>query len=127
MPIDATRFVELVASEYPDLRAELEEDDGLETVQVGTFCSHTQAAIDRGDIAVVVTCFEIADRVIVYGDDAMKNAIHVSFLEHLNFRGSHGGEAFAKLTPALREGWTDINKYMEALLQGDWIWKGPRD
>ena len=85
---------------------------------MGTFCSHTQAAIDRGDIAVVVTCFEIADRVIVYGDDAMNNAIHVSFLEHLNFRGSHGGEAFAELTPALREGWTDINKYMEALLQG---------
>ena len=49
-PIDAAGFVQLVAAAYPDLRADLEEDDGLETVQMGTFCEHTQAAIDRGDV-----------------------------------------------------------------------------
>ena len=124
-PIDPAGFVQLVASAYPDLGAELDEDDGLETVQMGTFCEHTQAAIDRGDIGVVVTCFDIADRVIADGDDAMKNAIHVSFLEDLDFRGSHGSEAFKKLTPALRKGWIDINEYMETLLEGDWTWKRP--
>ena len=123
--VDAARFVQLVASAYPDLRAELDEDDGLETVQMRTFCEHTQAAIDRGDIGAVVNCFDIADRVFAEGDDAMKNAIHVAFLEELDFRGSHGSEAFTKLTPALKKGWRDINGYMETLLDGEWTWKGP--
>jgi hypothetical protein len=122
-PIDPAGFVQLVASAYPDLRAELDENDGLETVQMRTFCEHTQAAIDRGDIGVVVTCFDIADRLIADGDDAMKNAVHVSFLEDLDFRGSHGSEAFKKLTPALRKGWIDINEYMET--HGEWTWKRP--
>ena len=124
-PIDAAGLVQLVASAYPDLGAELDEDEGLETVQMRTFCEHTQTAIDRGDIGVVVNCFDIADRVVAEGDDAMKNAIHVAFLEELDFRGSHGSEAFTKLTPALQKGWRDINEYMETLLDGEWTWKGP--
>ena len=124
-PIDPAGFVQLVAAAFPDLRAELDEDDGLECVQTGTFCEHTQAAIDRGDMGAVDTCFGIADRVIADGDDSMLNAIHVSFLEHLDFRGPHGKRAFGKLTPALRAGWIDINEYMEALLNGEWTRKGP--
>ena len=50
-----------------------------------TFCGHAQAAIERGDMAMVDTCFGIADRVIADGDDSMQNAIHVAFLEHLDF------------------------------------------
>ena len=124
-PIDPSSFVQLVSSVYPDLRAELDEDDGLECAQMRTFCDHTQAAIDRGDMATVVTCFGIADRVIGEGDDSMQNAIHVSYLEHLDFRGTHGRQAFGNLTPRLRTGWQDINEYMEALLKGDWTWKEP--
>ena len=123
--IDAAGFVQLVASAYPDLRAELDEDNGLEHVQMHTFCDHTQAAIDCGDMASVVTCFGIADRVIADGDDSMQNAIHVSFLEHLDFRGTHGRQAFGNLTQRLRTGWQDINEYMDALLKGDWTWKEP--
>ena len=122
-PIDPAGFVQLVASSYPDLGAELDEDDGLEMVQMRIFCDHTQAAIDRGDIGVVVTCFDIADRVIADGDDAMKNAIHVAFLEDLDFRGPHGKKAFTKLTPALQKGWRDINEYNDTL--GGATWMGP--
>lgn len=124
-PIDPAGFVQLVVSAYPDLAAELDELDGLETVQMRIFCDRTQAAIDHGDLRAVVTCFGIADRVIASGDDSMRNAIHVAFLEELDFRGSHGKDAFAKLTPALRKGWTDINEYMDARLEGEWTWKGP--
>jgi hypothetical protein len=126
--IDPAGFVQLVVAAYPELGSGLAEDDGLETVQVGTFCEHTQAAIDRGDIDVVVTCFDIADRVVADGDDSMSNAIRVAFLEHLDFRGPHGKRAFEQLTPALRNGWNAINEYMEALLKGsehEWTWKGP--
>jgi hypothetical protein len=124
-PLDPAGFVQLVVSAYPELAEELDELDGLETVQMRTFCEHTQAAIDRGDIATVVTCFRIADRVIADGDGSMQNAIHVSFLEELDFRRPRGKDAFTKLTPALRKGWTDINEYMDALLEGRWTWKGP--
>lgn len=127
-PIDPAGFVQLVAAAFPDLRAELDEDNGLECVQTGTFCEHTQAAIDRGDIGVLGTCFAIADRVIADGDESMLNAIHVAFLEELDFRGPHGKRAFGRLTPALRKGWTDINEYNDALLKGseiEWTWKGP--
>ena len=126
--IDPAGFVQLVAAAFPDLRGELAEDDGLEHVQMWTFCEHTQAAIDRGDMGVVDTCFGIADRVIADGDDSMSNAIHVSFLEELDFRGPHGKRAFGKLTPALRKGWIDINEYMEELLKGskeEWTRMGP--
>jgi hypothetical protein len=124
-PIDPAGFVQLVASAYSDLGPELEEHDGLEMVQMRIFCDHTQAAIDRGDMGAVVTCFDIADRVIADGDDSMRSAIRVSFLEELDFRGPHGKRAFGNMTPALRKGWSDINEYNEALLGDDWTWKGP--
>ena len=125
-PLDPAGFVQLVATAYPELRAELDENDGLETVQMRVLADRTQAAIDRGDMAAVATCFQIADRVIAEGDDSMRNAVHVSFLEELDFRGAHGKQEFGKLSPALQEGWRDINEYMEALLKERWTWKGPR-
>ena len=79
-------------------------------------------------MGVVDTCFAIADRVIADGDDEMLNAIHVSFLEDLDFRGPHGKRAFGKLTPALRKGWININEYNEALLkssEAEWARKEP--
>ena len=113
-----------MASAYPDLRAELDEDDGLEHLQMHTFCDHTQAAIDRGDIPSAVTCFGIADRVIADGDDSMQNAIHVSFLEHLDFAERMAARR-SETSPQDSERAQDINEYMDALLKGSWTWKEP--
>ena len=67
----------------------------------------------------------IACQILEHGDDSLKNAIHVAFLEHLDFRGTYGNKAFSLMPTNLRDAWKDINQYMEALLQGDWEWKGP--
>ncbi len=125
--MDADAFIELVATRFPDLRDELEFYHGLGTLQVAALCRRTQQAITSGDFTVVEACFALADRAFKFGDPALNNAIHVSYLEHLSFRGSHGAEAFSLLTPVLLKGWYDINRYMEQLLKNrsGWQWKGP--
>ena len=123
--IDAKGFFELITSEYPDLREALEEDGGLVTMQISTFHNHVQQAIDQGNFKVLDKSYKIACQILEHGDDGLKNAIHVSFLEHLDFRGPYGTKAFSLMPTNLVNAWKDINQYMEALLQGDWIWKGP--
>jgi hypothetical protein len=124
--INSTKFIEYVIEKFPELKTDLAEDAGFDTLQVSTFCDYTQKAIDRGDLDSVENCFDIAHRVLKDGDDSMKNAIHVSFLEHLDFRGRYGGKAFSLMSADLAQSWTDINQYMESLLQGRWEWKKPR-
>jgi hypothetical protein len=50
----------------------------------------------------------------------LSNAIHVSFLEHLDFIGPRGAQAWKLMTPRLQSAWKDIITYNEKLLGGPW-------
>src|SRR5262249_56778312 len=79
-------FIAGLRSEFPELVPLLEEDEGLFYLQVGSFASHTQAAIDDRDRAEVQRHFEFARKAELAGDGEVQNALGVAYLEHLNFQ-----------------------------------------
>ncbi|MDP9348650.1 MAG: hypothetical protein M3P24_05855 [Gemmatimonadota bacterium] len=104
-----------LAAEFPEFRDELEDLDGLLHVQLGCLARHTEAAIAAGDLQTLRRHLMFVDRVFARGDAFVRNAVGVSYLEHVFFTGPHGPQAEAFLSSRLREAWRDIHTYMERL------------
>ena len=107
----------LVTREFPQLREELEYwEDDLWHLQMGEFLNFTQEAIEARLFDVVRRSFEIATNALSNGDAALLNAIHVSFLEKLDFRSDAGKEALLLMPAELKKGRYAILDYDEKLL-----------
>jgi hypothetical protein len=114
--MDAASFRNLVLNEFPTLQRDFEEWDGLIYLQASEFMRFTQDAIETRSFEVVSKCFEIAAAALLEGEDSLRNAIYVSFLEHLDLRSDAGKQA-AQLMPAeLKKGREEILDYDEELL-----------
>jgi hypothetical protein len=114
--MNATDFQKLVLSEFPALRQDFHDWEGLLHLQVSDFCRFTQDAIEMRSVEVVSRCFEIATTALGEGDDSVKNAIYVSYLEHLDFRSEAGKQAAQCMPPELHKARNDILDYDEQLL-----------
>lgn len=88
-------------SEFPELRRQLNQWDGLLHLEVGAWAQFTQTAIQQGFAETVKTCFGIAHEYYVGGNGKMQNAIAVSFLEGLDLRQDEW--AWKLLTRELKE------------------------
>ena len=80
------------------------------------FLNFTQEAIEARSFDVVRKSFEIATTALKGGDDALLNAIYVSFLEQLDFRSDAGKEALLLMPAELKKGRYEILDYDEKLL-----------
>jgi hypothetical protein len=120
MIMNEADFEKLVLSEFPDLREDFEEWEGLIHLQVSDFCRFTQAAIEAGSFEMVSRCFEIANAALVQGDESLRNAMYVSYLEHLDLRSDLGKQAAQLMPSQLRQGRHDILDYDEKLLGRKW-------
>lgn len=108
-------FLSLLLSEFPTLTPDVQEQDGLLHVQMHVFTRHTQAAIDSGDMQALDRCFALAHQGFRDADSDLKNAFFVSYLEHLDFVGTHGVASKRRMTPLLQAGFIEIMDYMEQL------------
>ena len=116
MTMDAAAFQKLVLDEFPVLREDFEAWDDLVHLQVMEFLRFTQAAIEARSFDVVSKCFEIANAALIQGNDGLRNAICVSYLEHLDLRSDAGKEA-ARLMPAeLERARNHVFDYVEQLI-----------
>jgi hypothetical protein len=105
---------------FPELKDELADEcwAGLLHLEVSCFARLTQMAIDDGDRDLLKRCFDFARTTFHNADDEVKNAMYVSYLEHLNFSDSKKTRrswAFVLMLPALQQGYRDIMKYLEDL------------
>jgi hypothetical protein len=109
-------FIRALESDFPDVAADIDPDveGGLLHLEMAALARSAQAAIDSGNKADVRRHFAFADDLFRRAGPELKNALYVSYLEHLNFRG-HRAYAEALLPPALHSGWVEINEYLEAL------------
>ena len=115
--MNAVDFRCLVTREFPQLREELEYwEDDLWHLQMGEFLNFTQEAIEARSFDVVRRSFEIATNALSNGDAALLNAIHVAFLEKLDFRSDAGKEALLLMPAELKRGRDAILDYDEKLL-----------
>ena len=105
-----------LVAEFPDLRGDLETADGA----LHAFALLTQAAKARGDLSTCERCLKLADRLFSQADRAIAAAFRASYLEHLDFEGSHGPAAWRLVPPRLQAVWNQIaaeNRRLMALPQ----------
>jgi hypothetical protein len=114
--IDEQKFVELILTEFPQLREDFDEWKGLDHLQMMEFKIFTEKAGKNGDWDTVERCLRLADVLLRQGDAAIKNAIYVTYLEELPRHGEIHDRIRHMMTPELRQGWDDILAYLEELL-----------
>ena len=118
--MDITAFQRLVLDQFPALREDFEEWNDLIHLQVAEFLDFTQSAIEARNLTVVSRCFEIANVALAQGDDSLRNAIYVSYLEHLDLRSDAGKLAAEVMPSELKRGRDEILDYDEQLLGRKW-------
>jgi hypothetical protein len=112
----ATRLV----TEFPELRQEIEGCSGQVLYEMDAFATFTQAAKLRGDWPVYERCIQLADQALTSPDTGLGSAFHTAYLEHLEFEGSRGPEAWRRLSPPLQAAWEQAaaaNRRLMALPQ----------
>ncbi len=91
-----------IGRQYPELIAELLEDEGLSYLQMACFKRYLQACIESGDTQELERGYETLRKLWIEGDSEVQNMIAVSVLEHLNFRdGKRKREWARECLPAL--------------------------
>jgi hypothetical protein len=85
--IDRQQFVEEAVKAFPEFESDIRDSTwaGLLHLEVSAFARYTQRQIDGEHHAELKRCFELARRALLEGTPDLKNAIAVSYLEHLDF------------------------------------------
>lgn len=111
--------IEYLIANIPELKNALYDDEDLFCMQIGTFAKHTQNYIDTGDKKNTAFCFKIASIILRDGCPEVKNAIAVSYCEHLNFHDQKKMRSWAKaiMPPILLQTYNDVNDYLDRLFK----------
>ena len=109
-------FLDTVLKEFPELRGDVDDYDGLLHPEVGAFAQFAQRAKGRADWETYARCVRLIDRLFQNADSELENAILVSFLERLDFEGPRGTAAWKLLSPALQLALKRITAYNERRL-----------
>ena len=108
MVINRKQLVPRLHQEFPEISADLNDEmwAGLLHLEVACFTQYTQEQIDSEDEPKLVRCFEVASEFLLNGDANVKNAMYVSYLEHLNFQDGKRKRQWAKehMSPAFGSG-----------------------
>lgn len=83
--MDKQDFIAAVLAAAPGLAEPLQEDDGLFSLQIGSFARHVQSLIDHGQDEELRVCLALVERALGEGEATVVNALGVALLEHLNF------------------------------------------
>ncbi len=103
--VDRDAFVAMLAARYPAVTADIDECmHGLLHLEMGQLAKAVQSAISYEDSEAVREHFQFIDEVYRRATPEVKNAVHVSYLEHLSFDGKHGKRIKARemLSPGLQ-------------------------
>ncbi|MEP6788302.1 MAG: hypothetical protein ABJB40_07720 [Acidobacteriota bacterium] len=101
--IGKDRFVELALGEFPDLRDEFVEYDGLLHLQMAAVSHKANDAIGKADWNGLSRIYTFVSQIFDVADSDVENAVYVSFVENLDLHGSVLGEqAKALLPPVLQ-------------------------
>jgi len=112
---NAEDFSRKALAEFPELAEDFEEWAELLHLKMGAFARITQAAMGEGDWEKYDRCVRLVDELLGRTSPDLENALNVSYLEHLDFDGPRGPEAWDPLTSQLQAGWQEMRQYLEDL------------
>ena len=116
-----TNFIQAVLSQFPDLGESIAFDDGLPYNEMGTFASFTQEAKNAENWEVYERAVQLVAKFLPLADEELRNEIHVSFLEHLDFEEPNGLKTWRLLPTNLQRAWHEIIEYDERLIGRPWV------
>lgn len=116
MALGGKDFEQLVLREFPSLRDDFTEWEGLLHLQVMEFATFTERAAAAGQNDILQTCLKLADLFVREGDQEVWNAMHVSFLEALPRQGDVYLMLRRGMSTILCKGWDDILAYLKTRL-----------
>jgi hypothetical protein len=105
-----------VVAAIPELRAGAAEWDDLGHLQFMELWLWTEFAARNGNIPNVLRAVRLVDEILLDCDSEIKNAVTVSFLEHIDPEDAAGSQIFEALTPVLRTQWHALDAYMQNLI-----------
>ncbi len=114
-PYTADDFTRMVLEQFPELRDDFAEAEGLLHLHMGSFARRTQQAKGEADWDTYKRCVALAAELWKRPGSPLLNALNVSFLQHIDFDGPRGPIAWGYLSPELRRGWQDMQRYLEDL------------
>jgi hypothetical protein len=100
--IHRSEFVRLLRSEFPAVEPYLRDSRINLTDEMSAFLEFAETAIAARDQVLVRRVFLFADRVLAQGNAEVRNALCVSFLEHLPSSSEAEREAISLLPVSLR-------------------------
>jgi hypothetical protein len=109
-------FIAAALQELPEARDDAGSFEGLPHVQISALAEIAQRAKGAGEWRKYRQVLDLVDRFLPEADDELRNAIHVSFLECLDFIGPRGAQGWKLMSPRLQSAWKDIITYNEKLL-----------
>lgn len=113
-------FPEVALREFPELAEEFAEYEGLPYVQMGALARLVESAKGQSDWATYRRALMLIDRLWGGADPGLRNALNVSFLEHIDFKGPRGSQAWALLSGRLQRAWKAMAAY------NDWLHAGAK-
>jgi hypothetical protein len=114
-------FLKALLTEFPEIREDIELCDGLPYMEMRAFATFTQNAKGAASWDVYGRAVRLAAGSLRDADNELRNELHVSYLEHLDFEGPTGPEAWSLLPTELQRAWHDIISYNEQLLGRPWV------
>jgi hypothetical protein len=107
--VDEPEFRRLLLKHFPSLEVEVEDDAGLIHLEMAALERLANVYIKAGDFSGLKETYEFVGDLARHKKELhpdVLNAIHVSFLEGLNFENrKHGAEAKRLLPPVLTAMW----------------------
>lgn len=109
--------IKLIESSFPELTPELNDLEDMVHLQFGEFARFAQNAIDESNKPQWIKITKVF--MIIWKDCSpyIKNALSVSFLEHLNFTDGKNRRSWAyrEMPIDMRMAWDEIEEYMSQL------------
>lgn len=97
---------------FPEIERQLNkrEEKNKPFYNMSCFATFTQLHIQYGNFDVVKRCFEIANDLIINGDETVKNAVENCYLQQLNLEGIAQQQLVGYLPGKLRSSYRNTAK-----------------
>jgi hypothetical protein len=116
--IDREAFLVALAARFPDIAGNISDiESGLLHPEMGVVSDATRVAIAARDWETVAAHFQFISEVFAGGNDAVRNAVYVSYLENvlLGESSSEFAEARSILPPLLSHAMLELEEHFEEL------------
>ncbi|BFM18400.1 hypothetical protein R50073_45830 [Maricurvus nonylphenolicus] len=112
-----SEFLKAVKDRFPEIRSEINKEDGLLTFEVAVFIKFIQRKVDESEKAVVIDAFNILNEYYIKGNESLNQIIRNAVCEDLDLSDTSVTErhwAFEMLPEPLkteRRSWFEFMGY----------------